>query len=89
MFGLRPEDYEDELNVKVFRQNVESVNVFVSMGTQWRVGPGGPYGLDYGTLYLTLTEMGILDKDRRVEVIKDIRTLEDAALEQMRKDKPD
>lgn len=85
MFGLRPEDYEEERSVGVYRNNVRSVNLFIEMGTQWRVGPSGPYGLDYGTLYLTMDELDIPNQDR-ADLRDDIRTLEDAALEQMRKD---
>lgn len=85
-FGLRPEDYAEEDSVKVFPQNVQSINVFISLGTQWLVGPGGPYGLNYQTLYHKLDRMNLrAEESARIE--EDMRVLEDAALEQMRKDK--
>lgn len=49
------------------------------------MGPGGPYGLDYTVLYHKLDRMQ-LSPEARESIEDDIRTLEDAALEQMRKD---
>lgn len=84
-FGLTVEDYEAENTAWVWPCNVPAVNVFVALGTQWRMGSGGPYGLDYSVLYHKLDRMQ-LSQEAREAIEDDIRTLEDAALEQMRKD---
>lgn len=54
------------------------------MATQWRVGMGGATGLDYGVLpeIWRRTKTPIEDRD---EVFDDLRIMEDAALETMRK----
>jgi Phage related hypothetical protein (DUF1799) len=62
------------------------VNTFIAMGTQWRLGPAGPIGLDYAALPAVMRLMGVA-KGSRADVFDDIRTLEDAALETMRKSK--
>lgn len=83
MFGLSREDYEE--TAWVWPENVAVVNVFVSLGTQWRVGPAGPYGLDYSVLYQKLDRLKLTPAECE-QMEEDIRTLEDAALEQMRSD---
>ncbi len=85
MFALTLADYVDEYTAWVWRDNLEAVNLFVTLGTQWLVGPGGPYGLNYAMLYLKMDRMGI-ERQRQAELEEDIRILEDAALAEMRKD---
>lgn len=82
-FGLTETDYEAENTVEVWPDNVQAVNVFVAMGTQWRCGPGGAIGLDYGALpqVLRMTQVPRADWP---EVFDLLRVLEDAALEKMR-----
>ena len=82
-FGLTEADYEAENTVEVWPDNVQAVNVFVAMGTQWRCGPGGAIGLDYSALpqVLRLTKVPRADWP---EVFDLLRILEDAALEKMR-----
>jgi hypothetical protein len=83
--GLSADDYVEENTAWVWPCNVPAVNLFVALGTQWRVGPGGAYGLDYTALYQKLDRLGLsAEEAERME--EDIRILEDAALEQMRKD---
>lgn len=82
--GLSAEDYVEESTAWVWPCNVQAVNLFVTLGTQWLVGPTGPYGLNYSVLYQKLDRMRLSDEDaERLE--EDIRVLEDAALEEMRK----
>jgi hypothetical protein len=61
------------------------VNLFASIGTQWRVGPVGPYGLDYNVLYRRMDRMGLTPEEYG-ELEEEIRAMEEAALEEMRKD---
>ena len=72
---------------EVWPDNVATVNVFVAMSTQWRVGMGGPTGLDYAALPPVLRLLGVPTADR-ADVFDGLRTMEDAALETMRKSKP-
>ena len=83
--GLSPEDYDQDNTAYVWPCNVDVVNLFIEMGTQWRVDSGRPYGLDYNLVYDEIYRMG-LDAEAARQMKADIRVLEDAALEQMRKD---
>jgi len=85
MFGLAPEDYAEEWTVDLWECNLEAVNLFCEIGTQWRMGAGGPYGLDYNVLYHKMDRMN-LTAEEYAELEEDIRTLESAALEEMRKE---
>lgn len=85
MFGFTMDDYADEMTADVWPDQLDAVNTFVAMGTQWRCGPGGVYGLDYNTLPAVMDMIGI-DADKRAEVFDAIRTMEDAALEEMHKE---
>ncbi len=58
--------------------------MFTAISTQWRVGPTGAYGLDYLVMYAKMDRLG-LAPDAYEELESEIRTLEDAALEVMRK----
>lgn len=62
-----------------------TANVFIAMLTQWRVGVRGATGLDYGPLPGVLRMMGVPRKDWP-DVFDGIRVMEDAALEQIRKE---
>ena len=84
-FGLTADDYADENTVGVWPDNLEAVNLFVTVGTQWRVGPNGPYGLDYNVLHHKLDRMG-LTPERYAELEEEIRILEGAALDKMHED---
>ncbi len=54
------------------------------MGTQWRVGGGGPIGLDYNVLYRRMDRMD-LTPDEYDEMEHDIQILECAAINMMHK----
>lgn len=84
-FQLTGDDYKDENEVGVWPCNVLAVNIGISLATQWLVGPGGAYGLNYETLWKKLDRMGITGEDAD-KLEADVRIFEDAALEQMRKD---
>lgn len=63
--------------VKVWPDNVPTLNVFVAMSTQWRVGYNGATGLDYAALPVVEDRVGIrADFDG-------LRAMEEAALAQM------
>lgn len=71
--------------VEVWPDNWPAVRVFTAMSTQWRVGPGGPTGLDYSALSEVWRRMKTPPADRD-GVFEDLRILEDAALQEMRKE---
>jgi hypothetical protein len=62
---------------------VLAVNTFIAAATQWRTGMAGPTGLDYQAIESTF-RMTRVPRSEWPHVFEDLRTMEDAALEQMR-----
>ena len=56
------------------------LQLFIAMGTQWRVGMGGATGLDYAALQVVAKAMGV--KLKR-SVLDGIRVMENEALRVM------
>lgn len=83
-FGFTIEDLED-YPLEVWPDNLAAVNVFDAMSTQWRMGFNGPIGLDYGVLREIWQRLKIKSEDRD-NVFADLRVMENAALEQMRRE---
>lgn len=69
--------------VEVWPDNVDSVNAFVAMATQWRTGFAGATGLDYSSLPVVFNLLGV-SKAARAAVFDGVRLMEDAALECLR-----
>lgn len=63
----------------VWPDNLQTVNVFVSMSTQWLVGLAGPTGLNYASLPVVMRSVGVTRRDWP-DVFDGLRTMEDAAL---------
>ncbi len=63
--------------------NLQSVNVFIAMSTQWRLAMSGATGLDYNALPAVLRMTDVARKDWS-EIFEDLRIMEDAALNTMR-----
>lgn len=78
--GLTLAEVHEE--VELWLDNLPAYNLFIVMGTQWRVGMGGPYGLDYSALPALWPLMSIRESDR-ADAFGDLREMESAALEQM------
>ena len=53
------------------------------MSTQWRVGMGGPTGLDYNVLLRLMDRLHLSDEDHEA-MLDDVRAMERAALEEIR-----
>ena len=66
----------------MYPSNVPAVNMFSSLITQWRVGFGGAYGLDYNVLYSKLDRLG-LTPERYSELEAEVQACEEGALQQM------
>lgn len=74
---------DGEYVIDVYPDNWVAVCVFNALGTQWRVGFGGAYGLDYGVLFHKLDRLGLAAEEFD-EIEADVRVLEAQALEEMR-----
>ncbi len=75
--GLRPEDFDQEVNI--WPENWAAFRCFDTLLTQWRAGPGGIVGLDYGVLFSYLDRQGLSGKAWD-QMFNDIRVMEQAAL---------
>jgi len=62
----------------VWPENVPAVELFAAMQTQWRCGPVGAIGLDYGVLDWTAERSGLPQVTR--EVFQDLQVMETEAL---------
>lgn len=61
-------------------ENWPPIELFTHHCTQWRVGAGGPVGLDYGVIFHELDRAGVAG-DAFDEMMASIRVIESAALE--------
>lgn len=78
-FGLKAKHFPPP-KVDLWPECALPIEVFSRVSTQWRVGAGGPIGLDYNVVYRELDDIG-LTGDRRHEVMAAIRVIETAALD--------
>lgn len=63
--GLTPDDYAaDENTIGVWPDNWQAYLLFSTVRTQWRVGPGGVCGLDYGPLDRRIDRLELSPEDR-------------------------
>lgn len=70
--------------VEIWPDNLTAVNLFIAVLTQWRVGIAGATGLDYNVVFHKMDRMKLSD-DAYEQLESDIRTMEDAALAEIRK----
>lgn len=84
--GLLPEDFlPAEEALAVWPENRESVQVFIAMRHQWRVGGmGSCTGMDFGQLDRFLSALRIRRRNHK-RVFMDLLILEDAALAEIHK----
>lgn len=80
-FGLTVEEASGP-PVDVWPDNLQAVNLFISLSTQWRTGSSGVVGLDYSVLYHKLDRLQLSD-ERYQEIEEEIRTMEGAVLDLM------
>ncbi|WP_175122330.1 DUF1799 domain-containing protein [Achromobacter animicus] len=67
-------------SVELWAEHVPAFSLFTRNYTQWRVGAGGPIGLDYGVLYLDLDRRETPRAEQQ-EIMAVLRIIERAALE--------
>lgn len=74
-------DREQEAVYEVWSDNAETVETFLALQTQWRVGPMGGYlGLDYPGVRAALDMRGVRKPVDRRRIFDDLQTMERAAL---------
>lgn len=61
----------------VWEENHTAVMLFSACATQWRAGPAGLIGLDYGVV---LAVMELYSVEDRAEALEDVQIMEAAAL---------
>lgn len=80
--GVRPEDHKRP-EVELWPENKPALDLYSRIVTQWRVGAGGPVGLDYAVVYREMDDLGLAGEERE-EMKAAIRVIEGAALRTMR-----
>lgn len=85
--GLLPEDMEGEFDAICCTENWDSARAFEAMRTQWRVGPGGPYGLDYTALRTSVLPFLEIPRSKWPRIFADVIVMEDEALVTMHEEK--
>lgn len=82
--GLTPEDYETDQPIGVWPENWQAYLVFNTVRTQWRTGPGGVSGLDYGALDRRIDRLDLSNDDRE-DLEACIQVMEIAAMAEINK----
>jgi len=66
---------EEPESFGILPENLEVLNWFLRMQTQWRVGMNGPTGMDYG-LFLHWSKDEGVRRTERVWMLDDLRLME-------------
>jgi len=74
-----PEDRDLEFGL--WPENVPAWNLWLACQTQWRIGMGGPTGLDYAGIE-ALMRMRNVSRAERPELIEGLQVMEVVALEE-------
>ncbi|RMX06711.1 hypothetical protein D8I35_09425 [Corticibacter populi] len=74
--------YADMCRAEVWPENWDAWCLFDALSTQWRAGPGGVIGLDYGVLAEEL-RLREIPADQHAQLRSDIRVMEAAALDSL------
>lgn len=82
--GLTLDDVAADQVVDIWPDCAESVNVFIAVMTQWRMGPSGPIGLDYGVLPM-IFRLTATPQSSWPQVFADLQVMEVEALNTVRK----
>lgn len=70
-------------NDEIYPDNVQTVEVFKRLHTQWRAGPSGAIGLVYESLDRVFKRLGVAEDDE-ADVFDCLQIMEMAALKAMR-----
>lgn len=74
------EQFADAFQAEVWPENWRAWKLFEAVGTQWRCGPNGVIGLDYGALDREM-QLQDIPESEQLQLRYDIRLLEAVALE--------
>jgi hypothetical protein len=69
---------------ELWQENWPAIQLFRNNATQWRVGMGGPVGLDYTVLFHEIDRRNLLP-DEYDDLMGCIRVIEEAALKHLHK----
>ncbi len=78
-FGVQRDNEASDPCMDVWPENWNALRLFQALRTQWRVGPGGPVGLDYAALPTVLRLIGLRRRDAR-EAFEGLQVMEGEAL---------
>ncbi len=66
-------------SVDIWPDNIRAASLFQSLRTQWRVGMGGPVGIDFLVAYSRMDRMS-LSPEEYDHLDRDLQIMEDEAL---------
>lgn len=78
--GLLREDVEDMSDFEVWPESWLPFQVFAEVSTQWRVGAGGPTGLDYTQVRWV---MDLMKVEEPLDTLHAVQVMESSALRKM------
>lgn len=81
---MKPKHFR-EPEVEVWEENWPAIQWFIRFATQWRMGMGGPVGLDYSVILHEMDRQG-LSGDERDNLLDALQVIESARLDQIYKE---
>lgn len=66
--------------IELWPEHAPAFELFTRNSTQWRVGAGGPVGLDYTVIYADM-DLHAIDRGQQRDLMDLLRQIERAALE--------
>lgn len=75
---ILPDEVFEPQNYEVWPEHVEVVRMFLRCQTQWRAGPNGVLGLDYGVV---LQLCGVYAVEDARQLLDDLQVMESHALQ--------
>jgi hypothetical protein len=81
-FGLVLDDDPDDPRFHLWGENREALHTWLGVQTQWRVGMGGPTGLDYAGVEAYLRMRAVRAPARRARLLLELQVMERATLEE-------
>ena len=83
--GLLREDVVDLSDFEVWPDNWLPYEIFCEVSDQWRMGQGGPVGLDLNVVFHVMDLFEINSRDERLDTLRAIRVMSASAITQMNK----
>ena len=83
--GLLREDVVDLSDFEVWPDNWLPYEIFCEVSDQWRMGQGGPVGLDLNVVFHVMDLFEVNSRDERLDTLRAIRVMSASAITQMNK----